>query len=216
MKRQIAFVILLLIVWAAPAVAEETFHRAELLFPLEHWHNHSSAIVELPNGDLFVCWFHGSGERQADDVKIEGARFMRKANKWSERYLLADTPGYPDTNCTMFIDPRGRLWLIYPTILANEWHTALLKYKISSNYQNDGPPVWDASDVLHVTPGDSFENIVNETLSTIAQQVNPTTDAARQRLDSHLADIRRQASDKLSRRLGWMTRAHPSSWVTAV
>lgn len=209
MKRQIAFVILLLIVWAAPVVAEKPFHRAELLFPLEHWHNHSSVIVELPNGDLFVCWFHGSGERQADDVKIEGARFQRKANKWSERYLLADTPGYPDTNCTMFIDPRGRLWLIYPTILANEWHTALLKYKISSNFQSDGPPVWDASDVLHVTPGASFEQIVNKTLPTIARQVNPTTDAARQRLDSHLADIRRQASDKLSRRLGWMTRAHP-------
>jgi hypothetical protein len=26
----------------------------------ETWHNHSSSIVELPNGDLLVCWFHGA------------------------------------------------------------------------------------------------------------------------------------------------------------
>ena len=50
------------------------FVESELIFPLEHWHNHASCIVECPNGDLLVCWFHGSGERTADDVKIEGAR----------------------------------------------------------------------------------------------------------------------------------------------
>ena len=57
----------------------------------------------------------------------------------------------------MFIDPRRRLWLLWPTILANEWHTALMKYKIASDYQRDGPPQWDTSEVLHVTPGDEFE-----------------------------------------------------------
>jgi len=44
--------------------------QSEILFPPEKWHNHSSSIVELPNGDLFVAWFHGSGERTADDVVI--------------------------------------------------------------------------------------------------------------------------------------------------
>lgn len=189
--------------------AGKPFHQAELLFPLEHWHNHSSAIVEMPNGDLFVCWFNGSGERQADDVKVEGARYSVKSKRWSERYTLADTPGYPDTNCTMFIDPRGRLWLIYPTILANEWHTALLKYKISSDYQSDGPPKWEESDVLHITPLASFEQLVNEALPVVAGKFTPRTDAEKEKLAAHLADIRRQAADKLSRRLGWMTRAHP-------
>ena len=46
------------------------FLESELIFPLEHWHNHASCIVETANGDLLVCWFHGSGERTADDVKI--------------------------------------------------------------------------------------------------------------------------------------------------
>ncbi len=30
-------------------------YSAELIFPLEHWHNHSSSVVELPNGDLLVA-----------------------------------------------------------------------------------------------------------------------------------------------------------------
>ena len=60
--------------FALPARADAPFCESELIFPLEHWHNHGSCIVECPNGDLLVCWFHGSGERQADDVKIEGAR----------------------------------------------------------------------------------------------------------------------------------------------
>ncbi|MBM3877035.1 MAG: hypothetical protein FJ386_09990, partial [Verrucomicrobia bacterium] len=34
--------------------AEKPFHTAELIFPLEHWHNHGSCIVEAPNGDLIV------------------------------------------------------------------------------------------------------------------------------------------------------------------
>src|SRR2546430_4558990 len=99
--------------------AEVPFYKAELIFPLESWHNHASCIVETPNGDLLVCWFHGSGERTTDDVKIEGARKRKGAKQWSARFTMADTPGYPDTNCTMFIDPRGRLWLLWPTILAN-------------------------------------------------------------------------------------------------
>ena len=41
--------------------ADKPFHSAELIFPLEHWHNHASMVVEARNGDLLVCWFHGSG-----------------------------------------------------------------------------------------------------------------------------------------------------------
>src|SRR5688572_32004362 len=116
---------------AAPAPpAAAPFHQAELIFPLEHWHNHGSCIVETPNGDLLVCWFHGSGERQADDVKILGSRKLKSTGKWTEPFEMADTPGFPDTNCTMFVDSKQRLWLFWPVILANEWETALMKYKM--------------------------------------------------------------------------------------
>ena len=45
---------------------------------------------------------------------------------------MADTPGYPDTNSACSSIHAQRLWLLWPTILANEWHTALMKYRIAS------------------------------------------------------------------------------------
>jgi predicted neuraminidase len=112
-------------------------------FPTRALHNHASMIVEAPNGDLLVCWFHGSGERTADDVSSRRAAEGRAPKTWSEPFLLADTPGYPDTNATMFIDPRQRLWLLWPTILANEWHTALMKVQDLVGLPARGPPRWE-------------------------------------------------------------------------
>ena len=64
-------------VTAVTARAAAPQYASELIFPLESWHNHSSSIVETPKGDLIVCWFHGSGERTADDVLIRAARWSR-------------------------------------------------------------------------------------------------------------------------------------------
>lgn len=192
-----------------PCAGAQPFHRAELIFPLEHWHNHGSCIVETPGGDLLVCWFHGSGERQADDVKIEGARLKKGATAWSPRFTLADTPGYPDTNCCMFIDPQQRLWLLWPTILANEWHTALMKYRIATRYDGNVPPQWETSDVLHVTPGPEFEEAVKRALAPVEAGIESKPADLQRQLWAHVTSLRKQASDKLSRRLGWMTRAHP-------
>src|SRR5947209_11752372 len=145
--------VLLLLAISHAAAAPE--YSGELIFPLEKWHNHSSSIVELPNGDLFVCWFHGSGERTADDVLIQAARWSHSNQAWGERFTLADTPGFPDTNPTMFIDSRQRLFLFWPAIIANEWHTALMKYRISSDYQQaDGPPKWEFQENVLLKPKD--------------------------------------------------------------
>jgi predicted neuraminidase len=203
----VGFVAVVLAASAAARVpqADTPFHTSRLIFPLEHWHNHGSTVVELPDGSLIVCWFHGSGERTADDVVIRGARLAKGAQRWSEPFLMADTPGYPDTNSTMFLDPQKRLWLLWPTILANEWHTALMKYRIAADPVGQGAPRWDVSEVLHVTPGDEFVRIVHE-------ETNRTLAAGgldAQRI-AYLENRKTQASDKLTRRLGWMTRAHPT------
>lgn len=203
--------VLLVFALIRSAAAEEAFLEGEFIFPMEHWHNHASCIVEAPNGDLIVCWFHGSGERTADDVKIEGARKRKGEDHWSERFTMADTPGYPDTNCAMFIDPQGRLWLLWPTILANRWETALMKYRVSTNYHADGPPAWHQRKVLHVTPGAKFVEATEAWLAKAEARVEEGAfpNISKERAREYLADIRRQAQDKLSRRLGWMTRAHP-------
>ncbi len=186
----------------------EPFYEDELIFPLEHWHNHSSCIVEQPNGDLLVCWFHGSGERKEDDVAIYGARKVRGADGWHGPFIMADTPEFPDTNCCMIIDPSGKLWMFWPTIIANLWETALLKIRTSTDYQDDvdQPPHWDWQEILHVKPSEAFADHVNQALDAYVT-ANPPTDP---RAKEYIADIREKAADKYFRRMGWMTRAHPT------
>jgi predicted neuraminidase len=193
---------------AAPSgQSDAPFHTASLVFPLEHWHNHASMIVELPGGDLLVCWFHGSGERTADDVVVRGARLAKGAGRWSAPFRMADTPGFPDTNATMFLDAQERLWLMWPAILANEWHTALMQYKRTSDYAGGGAPRWTDGGLLLVKPGEPFQEKVAEVLARWEREAPGGTLDERAAL--HVRRIREQAADKLSRRLGWMTRAHP-------
>ncbi len=191
--------------------AQPPFHQAELLFPLETWHNHASCIVEAPNSDLLVCWFHGSGERRADDVKIEGARLRKGSREWSKRFTMADTPGFPDGNPCMFIEPSGRLWFLHTTIQANTWESALLKVRTSRNYSEDGPPRWETSEVLHLKPGPEFEAAVVKWVAAREEQLpsSKLTEQQRGQAMEYLEARRQRASDKLYQRLGWMTRAHP-------
>ena len=191
-------------------------YRAELLFPVEHWHNHSSSIVEHPDGHLLVTWFHGSGERTADDVAVLGAWQRKGAATWSRAATLADTPGYPDTNPTLFVDRRATLWLLWPTILANEWHTALMKVKTATRWPVGDVPRWDRSEVMHVTPGDRFAEVTRREVDRLA--LLPSGDDGRAgspspvvgaRARSYFERLKKDAGDKLTRRLGWMTRVHP-------
>ena len=133
--------------------AAEPQYSAELLFPQESWHNHSSSIVELPNQDLLVCWFHGSGERTADDVLIRGARWSRSKRAWSAPFTMADAPGFPETNPVLFVDRRERLFFFWPLIIAHRWETALMKYRVSTNYQQaTARPAWSFQDNIVLVP----------------------------------------------------------------
>ena len=173
-----------------------------LIFPLEKWHNHSSSIVELPNGDLLVCWFHGSGERQSDDVVIRAARWNKASKRWTEPFLLADTPGFPDTNPVLWLDGKQRLFLFWPAIIANQWETALMKYRISTDYrQKEGPPKWEHQDNIILIPKD----IVAKTEELIARGGLPDTPRAKDLAARQLE----HAKDKYFSRMGWFSRTHP-------
>jgi predicted neuraminidase len=183
--------------------AEAPFLRGEFIQAPDHLHNHGSCLVETPGGDLLACWFYGTGERTADDVKIVGARLRKGATAWSERFTMADTPDLPDTNCCMIVDPAGRLWLIWPTILDNHWESALLKVKISADFERDGPPLWQSSDVLHVKPGPEFA----ATVKAAIEKFRPRE--GEKKIKDYIDYALSASQDKLKTRLGWMTRAHP-------
>lgn len=195
---------------ASTAAADSSpLYQAELIFPPEHWHNHASCIVETPQGDLLVCWYHGSGERSADDVQVLGARRHHGQAGWSPPFVLADTPGFPDTNPCLLVDPQNRLWLFWQTIIANQWHTALGRYKLSSHYDGDGPPAWDVNETILLKPGPEFLATVTKQCDADQARVQQLPPPDRQRAERLLAERRKLAADKYFSRMGWMTRAHP-------
>ncbi len=194
-------IVVSVIVGFAIKPAVEPQYSSELIFPLESWHNHSSSIVETPNGDLLVCWFHGSGERTADDVLIRAARWRRERRTWTRPFTIADAPGFPETNPVLFVDRRERLFLFWPLIIAHRWETALMKYRISTDYQQaDGPPTWAVQDNIVLVPKD----IVPKTKAFVAAETerNAQLAAAGQRLIE-------RAEDEYFSRMGWFTRTHP-------
>lgn len=107
---------------------------------------------------MILGWFQGSGERWADDLRIMGSRKKKDKKEWSEPFLLADIKEFPDFNPVLFIDGKGRLWLMWMIIIANQWETSLLVYRISDDYMDmAGAPNWDWQDVLIMKPGGKTE-----------------------------------------------------------
>lgn len=167
--------------------------------------------MELPDGDLLACWFYGSGERTADDVRVEGARLKRGAKTWSPRFTMADTPNHPDCNPTMFLDARGRLWLVWVSILANTWESALLKYRLASDPRGEGVPRWDGEGVIHLQPKDGFEAAARGYWDGVERDLARLVpdEGERRKVATAMAQARMRVGDKLAQRLGWMPRAHP-------
>ena len=181
--------------------AAPPLYKGELIFPPEKIHNHSSSIVELPNGDLLVCWYHGSGERTADDVVIDAARYSQKTGKWGAPFIIADTPGFPDTNPVLFIDSKQRLYLMWATIIAHQWETALMKYAISTDYeQQAGPPKWEHQDNMILIPKNIGEK-TREVFGKLAETEGAVGDRAKKVIE--------HADDMYFSRMGWFTRTHP-------
>ena len=160
MKKSLLKVVLIALVCSFSACSENEdkgFVQTEL-FLLTKDHAHGSSIVELPNGDLLAAWFQGSGERWADDVRIMGARLNRGSDSWSQAFIMVDVPEFPDINPVLFLDKDEQLWLVWYTVIANQWSTSLPTYRISNNYmQKAGAPEWKWQQVLFVKPGDKTE-----------------------------------------------------------
>jgi predicted neuraminidase len=189
---------------AAAAGAQEAAPSFESgpIFPPDAKHNHASCVVELANGDLLVAWYSGSGERQADDVRILGARRKAGESGWSAPFEMADTPGYPDCNPALFAAPDGSVWLWWPTILDHRWEGALLKYRKAADGGTDGPPAWTESGVVHVTPSG-----FGEAMEAAMEGLNG---AVLKIAETYFDQIRTRSKDELYQRLGWMPRVHPT------
>jgi hypothetical protein len=111
----------------------------------------------------------------------------------------------------MFVDHQGRLWLVWPTILANLWESALLKFRRTQNFEEPGPPRWQENGVVHITPGPEFDAALTAWADVVENRVANANlpDEDRTEVARYLGIMRGKVGDKLYQRLGWMTRAHP-------
>lgn len=200
------FAALALWMHASGVFAQEPLHRAELVFPLDAQHNHAPGIVECPNGDLLVSWYRGSGERSADDVAVYGARKRAGDAAWSDAFLMADVPGFPDCNTCMMVDGEARLWLFWPTIIANSWESCITNYKVARRYTNDGPPEWERQGLILLKP----DGMEASALAALDEWLGRMPEAAKQRRQDEIAEVKRRLADKLYQRLGWQPRCKPT------
>jgi predicted neuraminidase len=184
------------------AQGEPAFFERKEIFPANPKHNHASCVVELKDGSLLAAWYAGSGERTADDVVIEGSRLARGKTTWGPKFLMADTPGYPDCNPALFAAPDGSVWLFWPTILDHRWEGALLKFARSEHPEGEAAALsWSGSGVLHITPT-NFAAAVDKAIAALG-------DAEKGRYLKRLEETKLRAADLLYQRLGWMPRVHP-------
>jgi predicted neuraminidase len=196
--------IVALLACALPAWAEEPFHSSESIFTPEPKHNHASCVVEAPQGDLLATWYRGTGERTADDVQIMAARLRKGSTRWEPRFVLADTPGYPDCNPALFSAPDKSLWLFWPTILDHRWEGALLKFAATHDWPTEeSTPRWEREGVVHITP----ESFADDMKAAIAALPAEAAERYRERLDK----LAERSRDLLYQRLGWMPRVHATA-----
>ncbi len=190
--------------WAAAAFAAPEYSE-ELIFPLHPQHNHAPGVVECPNGDLLVSWYRGSGERRSDDVAVFGSRLRKGESTWSEAFLMADNPEFPDCNTCMMIDEDDKLWLFWPIILDNHWESALTNYRTSTDYQGDGAPEWDWQGVIWLKPFDFKDRALGLFEDALAKRPELKT-----RITDYREGLESRLGNKLGQRMGWQPRCKPT------
>jgi len=180
---------------------------SEFVFPLNDRHNHAPGIAEFANGDLLVSWYRGSGERQADDVMVLGAWKRAGESTWSEPFVMADEPGFPDCNTCLHVDSTNRLWLFWPTIIANSWESCLTRYRYSDDYSSAGAPTWNGQGLVLLKP-DDFSEAAERVIGGLIEEQFPKP--LPERLERALEAARQRLGEKLYQRLGWQPRCKPT------
>ncbi len=210
MRKKI-YILLLMLITASTITSGQTKLTATpkisegLIFPAQKGHTHGSSLVELPNGDQLAAWFQGSGERQADDVRIMGARLKKGSKQWSEPFLMADTPHLPDCNPVLFLNHEKKLFLVWIAVQANRWEQSILRVRTSTDFGGDAAPAWNWQDNILLKPGDEFAEEVEAKLKSLPELPHGWAEYA-PRYDQMIAEA---ATDPAKRSIGWMTRIKP-------
>ena len=106
----------------------------------------------------------------------------------------------------MMIDDSQRLWLFWPTIIANSWESCVTNYKTSTDYLGAGCPTWQSNDVLFLKPQD-FSQAALQQLEEIESTLTPQQRTA---YSEEIESVKERLASKLYQRLGWQPRCKPT------
>ena len=206
MMKKTILVIGLLISLLDLSAAKSVFFR-QAIFEPQPKHAHASSLVELANGDLLACWFFGSGERTANDVKIMGSRLKKGRDQWAPVFEMADTPDLPDCNPVLFLND-GKLFLFWIIVYENKWQNSLIACKTSRDFLDEGAPKWGDETLLRLAPGEEFKRTLEKGFREIREttQWDPVWAEYARPYDEQLIAA---AGDEKKTAMGWMTRIHP-------
>ena len=179
--------------------------REELIFTPQNEHSHGSSIVALPNGDLLACWFQGSGERNADDVRIMGARLVNGQSKWEKPFVMADTPGLPDCNPVLFLNKQNKLFLVWIAVQGNRWEGSIIRTRTTTDYFGVGAPKWQWQDNILLKPGKDFVEEVEKQFEAMPELHHGWAEYA-PKYDDMIIEA---TKNSVLRSIGWMTRIKP-------
>ncbi len=179
--------------------------QESLIFPFQGEHVHGSSIVLLPNGDKLTAWFQGSGERNADDVKIMGSRLKKGSDDWAKPFLMADTKGIPDCNPVLFLNKNNKLFMVWIAVQANRWEHSILKFRTSTSYNANGAPEWEWQDNILLKPEDTFATEVEQKFKDLTPNYAGWAEYA-PKYDDMIIEA---SKEKWKRSTGWMTRIKP-------
>ena len=179
---------------------------SEFVFSYSPQHNHAPGIAELQGGELIVSWYRGSGERTADDVAVFGARLAAGQSKWSDPFLMHDTPGFPDCNTALMTNSQGQLMLFWPVIIANSWESCLTHVKVSEDPSGEGCPKWNRDETILLKPDD----FSSDALKALDELLKSLTVPLSEKQLANIAEAKTKVSQKLYQRLGWQPRCKPT------
>lgn len=206
--KQLLFIMMVFLPFTGISQNKNSYNsivKQEFVFTPQSEHSHGSSIVALPNGDFLVTWFQGSGERNADDVRIMGARLEKGKTKWSKPFLMADTPGLPDCNPILFLNNKNKLFLVWIAVQGNRWEGSILRTRTTTNYNNSGAPEWEWQDNILIKPGDEFVEEIENKFSEMPELNHGWAEYAPLYDDM----IKEASKNQVLRSIGWMTRIKP-------
>jgi hypothetical protein len=118
---------------------------------------------------------------------------------------MADTYNIPDCNPVLFLNSKGKLFLVWIAVQANLWEQSVIRFKTSNDYSDNLAPVWNWQDDILLKPDERFVKEVEKKFKDLPPQKNGWAGYA-PRYD----DLILEASKDLPKRsFGWMTRIQP-------